>query len=145
MMEEVVDFFNSEVAQKLDIYINLFEIDSLLNLLSQSNTFLLSLKDKSIELWNNLNTFADKFNRDICYNEYSKNTAWTRVKGMMSTISCTEVISVSASCSRCYSLTQSSLFPSFFVMFLDSCMPCYFSSYSYIQRSQIPVSVRFTT
>ena len=63
----------------------------------------------------------------------------------MSTISCAKVVSVSASCSRCYSLTQSSLFPSLFIMFLYSCIPCCLSSYSYIQCSQIPVSVCFTT
>ena len=40
-----------------------------------------------------------------CYDGYLEGIAWARVKGMMSTISCAEVISVSASCSRCYSLT----------------------------------------
>ena len=40
-----------------------------------------------------------------CYDGYLEDVAGARVKGMMSTISCAEVISVSASCSRCYSLT----------------------------------------
>ena len=39
------------------------------------------------------------------YDGYIEDVAWTRVKGMMSTIDCAEVVSVSASCSRCYSLT----------------------------------------
>ena len=64
---------------------------------------------------------------------------------MMSMIGCAEVVSVSTSCSGCYSLTQSSLFPALFIMLLYSQMPCSFFSYLYIQRSQIPVSVRFTT
>ena len=41
----------------------------------------------------------------ICYDGYIEDVAWTRVKGMMSMIGCAEVVSVSASCSRCYSLT----------------------------------------
>ena len=68
-----------------------------------------------------------------------------RAKGMMSTIGCAKVVSVSTSCSRCYSLTQSSLFSLFFVMFLDSCLPYCCLPYSYIQQSQIHVSIRFTT
>ena len=43
--------------------------------------------------------------RVICYDRYIKDVAWTRVKGMMSMIGCAEVVSVSTSCSRCYSLT----------------------------------------
>ena len=42
---------------------------------------------------------------EYCYDGDLEDVAWTRVKGMMSTIGCTEVVSVSASCSRCYSLT----------------------------------------
>ena len=48
----------------------------------------------------------------------------------MSTIGCAEVVSVNASCSRCYSLTQSSLFPLVFHMFLYSCMSHCLSSFS---------------
>ena len=50
----------------------------------------------------------------------------------MSTIGCAEVVSVSASCSRCYSLTQSLLFPFplVFHMFLYSCMSHCLSSFS---------------
>jgi len=40
-----------------------------------------------------------------CYDGYIEDVAWTRVKGMMSTISCAKVVSVNASCSRYYSLT----------------------------------------
>ena len=65
----------------------------------------------------------------ICYDRDLKDVAWTRVKGMMSTIGCAEVVSVSASCSRSYSLTESSLFPLSCLMFLYSCMPCYLSAY----------------
>ena len=80
-----------------------------------------------------------------CYDRYIEDVAWTRVKGMMSTIGCAKVVSVSASCSRCYSLTQSSLFPLVLHMFLYSCMSRCLSSIQYIQHSQILVSVRFTT
>ena len=52
-----------------------------------------------------------------CYDRDHKDVAWTRVKSMMSTIGCTEVVSVSASCSRCYSLTKFSLFRHSFLMF----------------------------
>ena len=33
---------------------------------------------------------------DLCYDGYLEDVAWARVKGMMSTIGCAEVISVSA-------------------------------------------------
>jgi len=45
------------------------------------------------------------FLKSHCYDGYIKDVAWTRVKGMMSMIGCAEVVSVSASCSRYYSLT----------------------------------------
>ena len=45
-----------------------------------------------------------------CYDRCLLNTAWTRVKGNDNMISCAEVVSVSASCSRCFILTWSSLF-----------------------------------
>ena len=44
-----------------------------------------------------------------CYNQCLLETIWTWAKGMMMTISCTEVVSVSASYSRCHNLISFSL------------------------------------
>ena len=40
-----------------------------------------------------------------CYNWCLVETTWTWAKGMTTMIGCAEVVSVSASCSRCYNLT----------------------------------------
>ena len=39
--------------------------------------------------------------RGYCYNQCLLNAVWTRVKDNNNMIGCTEVVSVSASCSRC--------------------------------------------
>ena len=56
-----------------------------------------------------------------CYDQCLLETAWTWAKGMMITISCAEVVSVSASCSRYHNLISSFLLPHaiWFLCFID--------------------------
>ena len=49
--------------------------------------------------------------RWYCYDQCLLETAWTWAKGMMTTIGCAKVVSVSASCSRCHNLISSFLLP----------------------------------
>ena len=56
----------------------------------------------------------------LCYDQYLKNTIWRRVKGNDDMIGCAEVVSVSASCSRCSNLTFSSCSITYFPYGLHS-------------------------
>ena len=56
-----------------------------------------------------------------CYDQCLLEKACTRAKDMMMTIGCTEVVSVSTSCSKCYNLITFSLLPHavWFLCFMD--------------------------
>ena len=82
---------------------------------------------------------------DICYDRYLLDAAWIWVKGMMMTIGCTGVVSVSASCGRHCNLAQSLPSPSCFLMYDASWLLHGHSLRLYIQHRYIPVSLCFTT
>ena len=90
------------------------------------------------------NSHIFHFISDYCYDRCLLESTWTWVKGMTTTISCTGVVSVSASCSRHCNLTQFSFSPSCFLMYYASWSCHVVTSQSYIQCRYIPVSLRFT-
>ena len=83
-------------------------------------------------------------NDSSCYDRCLLETTWTQAKGMTTMIGCTVVVSVSASCSRCYNLTQSSFSPQCFLMYCTSWTLHGSYDQQYIQHRYIPISLCFT-
>ena len=79
-----------------------------------------------------------------CYDRCLLETTWTQAKSMTTMIGYAEVVSVSASCSRCYNLTWSSFSPHHILMYYTSWTLHGSCNQQYIQCRYTPVSLRFT-